>query len=179
MGTTDRAHKIDDRPQTGSGGISCQSGCYGSCPGLKADSGPPYLSVSCVITANNELRLLKYLHLSESYSITVLIGNPPCYEIIIGREGRGFIKLLQIPFSELANQLDNSLGALFRYPELWNDRSRRRIQARNLKLLLHDIEAHSKALEEQKLLALKAEEEAKLRIRLEYGELDTFNDRSA
>jgi hypothetical protein len=65
------------------------------------------------------------------------------------------------------------------YPNSCDSRTSRRIQARNLRILLYDIEAHSKASEEAKLLADKAEEEAKLRIRLEYGELDTFNDRSA
>ena len=88
----------------------------------------------------NELKLLKDLHLSESHNVTVMIGTPPCYEIIIGKEGRGLIKILQIPFSEFASQLDNSLSVLLCYPRLWKGRSERRIQANNLKLLLPDME---------------------------------------
>ena len=125
----------------------------------------------------NELKLLKYLHMSESQNVTVLIGTPPCYEIIIGKEGRGFIRILQIPFSEFTSQLDSSLSVLLCYPHLWKGRSERRIQANNLKLLLRDMEIHSKAIEDAKLLALKAADEAALRIRIEYDGLFAIDDR--
>jgi hypothetical protein len=112
----------------------------------------------------------------------VIVGDPPCYEIIMGKKGRGTIKPLQIPFSDSVSQLDASWSRfLCFYPPHWTDRKGRQRQARNLKLLLRDMEIHSKAIEDAKLLALKAAEdaakEAALLIRIEYGELDIFEDR--
>ena len=117
----------------------------------------------------NELKLLKYLEIPESCNVSVLIGNPPCYEIIVGKEGKGLIKIVKIPFSELASQLDNSLPVLLCYPRYSNDRINRRIQVNNLKILLHDIEAHSRAIEAQKLQALQAEKNKLLLLQEEYS----------
>ena len=137
-------------------------------------------------STKNELKLLKYLGVSESDEVWVVIGDSSGHEISTYREDPEPTKTVLIPFSHLPYEKDPALrievlhdGMLFSYPNSSYGRNSRRIQAKNLKILLYDIEAHSKALEDAKLLSDKAEEEAALRIRLEYGELDTFNDRSA
>ena len=128
--------------------------------------------------SENELRLLNYLGLSEDASIIVIIGVPPCYEIIMGSKRRGPMKPLQIPFSGPGSLLDDSLRVyLFCYPPHGTDRNGRQTQARNLKLFLGEIEANSRDIAEQKLLTQKAAEEAELRMRLEYSGMDMFEDR--
>ena len=69
-----------------------------------------------------------------------------------------------------------SVFPLFCYPNDWDTRRVRRIQAWNLRELLLHMETHTRAIEEQKLLALKAEE---IRVRLlqeEYSGMSTFDE---
>jgi hypothetical protein len=43
----------------------------------------------------------------------VIVGDPPCYDIIMGGEGRGPVKPLQIPLSDFGSQLDDLGGIPF------------------------------------------------------------------
>ncbi len=131
----------------------------------------------------NELKLLNYLGLSESDEVHVGIGDPPCYEIDRERESGEPTETVLIPFSDQTYQKNPSLQmnptlgeVLFEYPNSSESKRVRRIFAENLRVLLSDIDFYSKAIEDEKFLALKAAEEAALLRRLEYGELDTFDD---
>ena len=132
----------------------------------------------------NELKLLNYLGLSESEGILVTIGDPPCHHISTETESGVPGDAVLIPFSNLTYQRDPSLQidttfgeVLFEYPNSSASRRSRRIYAENLKVLLSDIYFYSKAIEDEKLLALKAAEEAELLIRFEYDELSIFYER--
>jgi hypothetical protein len=128
----------------------------------------------------NELKLLNYLGLSESDGILVTIGDPPCHQISTDTESEPIL----IPFSNLTCQKDPSLQidttmgeVLFEYPNSWASRRSRRIYAGNLKVLLSDLYFYYKAIEDEKLLALKAAEEAELLIRFELDESSIFYER--
>jgi len=134
----------------------------------------------------DELKLLKYLHLSDLAIFWVEIIGSQHYEISNFRTSRK----VQIPCSALAFRPDQSLKVppfvhriLFNYPRLGSSKRALRTQARNLRIVLIEIEAQLKARKAEKLLALKAAkeaaEEAALRTRLEYSGMETFDsDRS-
>jgi len=97
---------------------------------------------------------------------------------VIENQDRHYLRIS----SEHASQLDNSLSVLYCYPELWNDRTKRQIQARNLRILLLDIEAHTMAIEKQKQLDVQAKEKAeemnRMRYEIEYDGMSFLdNDR--
>ena len=132
----------------------------------------------------NELKLLDYLGLSESDGIYVTIGDPPCHQISTETESGVPLKTVQIPLNDLTWQTDPSLqidptlgGVLFVYPNSSESKRARRIYAGNLKVLLCDIYLYSTAIENAKLLALKAAEEARLLRRSEYHDSIIFQER--
>jgi hypothetical protein len=134
----------------------------------------------------DELKLLKYLHLSDRANVWVDIIGSQHYEISNYRTSRK----VQIPCSALAFRPDQSLkvrpffdNVLFYYPRIGTSKRALHAQARNLRIVLIEIEAQLKARKAEKLLALKAAkeaaEEARLRTRLEYSGMETFDsDRS-
>ena len=149
--------------------------------------GKPTKSTKCTTpttldqTTEDELKLLKYLHLSDRALVWVEIIGSQYYEISNYRTSRK----VQIPCSALAFRPDQSLKvrplfgrALFYYPRL---ESSKRTQARNLRIVLLEVEAQLKASKEQKLLARKAakeaDKEASLPNRLEYSGMDMFEER--
>ena len=128
------------------------------------------------------MRLLKYLGLSESDEVFVELGDPPCYKIRTENERGVSIETVQIPFGDLSHQKELSLHwdswfgeNFFLYPNDWAPRSARRIYAKNLRILLFDFEAHLKAIEDARN---QTEDDRLLRIKLEFGELTDFNERS-
>lgn len=48
----------------------------------------------------NELKMLKYLGLSESDKVVVRIGNPPCNEISITKANGESLRTVRIPFTD-------------------------------------------------------------------------------
>jgi hypothetical protein len=54
--------------------------------------------------------LLKYLNLSESGSITGIIGNPRCYDIIFSSKRKRFNRPIQIPFTKILSVNSHGLS---------------------------------------------------------------------
>jgi hypothetical protein len=128
----------------------------------------------------DELKFLKYLNLSDRARVWVEIIGSEYYEISNYRTS----KKVQIPCSVLAFQPDQSLKVrpflgsfLFYYPRIGSSKRALNTQARNLRIVLLEIEAQLKARKEQKMLALKAAKEAALLIRFEYDESPLFYER--
>ena len=120
----------------------------------------------------NELKLLKHLGTCESNKVKIYLGEPPCHEIHIENEDGLEVGSGTVPFSASGGDIEPTIGGiLFSYPSLAGNKRTRGIEARNLKAILLDVEAH---FERRGLLA----DEVALRMRLEYGELDCFNDRT-
>jgi hypothetical protein len=100
------------------------------------------------------------------------------------------LETVVIPFSDLPHKKYPSSGIeiifgrwLFCYPRIGRGTALR-IQAKNLRILLYDIEAQSRVLKERESKARKAEEEAerieRLLLQNEYGGLNVLdNDRVA
>jgi hypothetical protein len=127
----------------------------------------------------DDLRLLTYFGLTEFDDIAVAWGDSGGYEIDITEDG-GFLKTVQIPFGEAEPELSPMGEYYCGYPRIFSDsKSGCSLEERNLRGVLRDLAAHFKAIEDAKLLALKAakeaEEEAALRIRMEYCELHIFD----
>ena len=133
----------------------------------------------------DDLRLLKYFGLTEFDDISVARGDQGSYDIEILTENRELLEIIEIPFGEAEREIMPIDGYYCSYPRISSGSKTRRcieerkLEERNLRGVLLDLAVHLKAIEDAKLLAVKAEEEAALRIRLEYGELDISNDRTA
>ena len=131
----------------------------------------------------DQLKLLSYFGLSDSDDIGVYFGDQGDYVIEMTTLMGEPLGIVQIPLGEAAHELRplfdyaGSMGEVFcSYPSMFSDSKRYRgVEERNLKAVLRDLAAHFKAIEDAKLLALRAAEEAAerdaLRRRLEYGEL--------
>jgi hypothetical protein len=87
------------------------------------------------------------------------------------------LRTFQIPFSDPEYALGAYPGTflcVYPYPRDQWDNASRSASADCLKAILRDFAVHFKAIEDAKLLAIKAEEEAALLTRLEYSGLSTL-----
>jgi hypothetical protein len=136
------------------------------------------------LPTTDELKLIKFLGLSERTDIWVEIVDSLYYEVANARTS----KKVQIPCSGLAfrrnfspkvRTLGNESRAIFFYPNAGFSENVRRTFARNLQIILLEVDVLSRIIDEQKLVARKTEKEKRLRARIEFGgEFDDSNERS-
>ena len=127
----------------------------------------------------NELKLLKYLCLSESDKVVIRFGKPPCFDIEIWKKDCASSEAFQIPIESMETDApldEDDLGlpmlpsngsTMCSYPNAGLPRSARRIEARNLDVILLSSKRELESFGAQRLAKQKDDERRLERLGIE------------